>query len=165
METSRCANNLTRAMSASMRVEWGEPSPERRSILAHLWMRFESLHDLMFADASKLTLKHLAIGLSIAGFAIHLTLILLAHTLAHPPLLIALAGQNYLAAISTPFNFILFYEVLTLIAALPASTTRSIANQYESSATPRQCAGSHRAAPYRHLRAAPGHASDRSPHG
>lgn len=114
-----------------MRVQWGEPSPERRSILAHLWMRFESLHDLMFADASKLTLKHLAIGLSIAGFAIHLGLIFLAQTLAHPPHLIALAGQNYLTAISTPFNFILFYEVLTLIAALPTSTTRSIANQYE----------------------------------
>jgi hypothetical protein len=40
-------------------------------------------------------------------------------------------GQNYLTAISTPFSFILFYEVLTLIAALPASTTRSIANQFE----------------------------------
>jgi hypothetical protein len=64
-------------------------------------MRFELLHDLMFADASKLTLKHLAIGLSIAGIAIHLTLIFLTHTLAHPPLLIALAGQKYLTAIST----------------------------------------------------------------
>jgi hypothetical protein len=46
-------------------------------------------------------------------------------------LIIAEVGQNYLTAISTPFNFILFYEVLTLIAALPASTTHSIANQYE----------------------------------
>jgi hypothetical protein len=62
---------------------------------------------------------------------IHLLLIFLARTLAHPPLAIAIAGQNYLAAISTPFNFILFYEVLVLIAALPTSTTRSIANQFE----------------------------------
>jgi len=45
--------------------------------------------------------------------------------------LIAEAGKNYLTAISTPFEFILFYEVLILIAALPASTTRSIAHQFE----------------------------------
>jgi hypothetical protein len=36
-----------------------------------------------------------------------------------------------MSAIATPFSFILFYEVLTLIAALPASTTQSIANQFE----------------------------------
>jgi hypothetical protein len=114
-----------------MRIHWDEPGPRRRGIRAHFWLRFELLHDLMFSDSSTFTLKHLAIRLSIAGFAIHLTLIFLARTLAHPPLLITLAGQNYLTAISTPFNFILFYEVLTLIAALPASTTRSIANQYE----------------------------------
>jgi hypothetical protein len=58
-------------------------------------------------------------------------LIFLARRLAHPPLLIAELGRNYLTAISTPFNFILFYEVLILIAALPASTTRSIVNQFE----------------------------------
>jgi hypothetical protein len=117
--------------SAPMKMQLEEPGLYRRSVPALLWTRFESLHDLMFADASKLTLKHLAINLSIAGFAIHLTLIFLAHTLSHPPPLIALAGQNYLTAISTPFNFILFYEVLTLIAALPTSTTRSIAHQFE----------------------------------
>jgi hypothetical protein len=60
-----------------------------------------------------------------------LALIFLARSLAHPPLLIAGVGQNYLAAISTPFNFILFYEVLILIGSLPASTTSSIANQFE----------------------------------
>ncbi len=114
-----------------MRTQWIEPGPGRRSVLSRLWLRFESVHDFMFSDSSKLTLKHLAIRLSIAGFAIHLGLIFLAQTLPHPPRLVAMAGQNYLTAISTPFNFILFYEVLTLIAALPTSTTRSIANQYE----------------------------------
>ncbi len=96
-----------------------------------LWHRLEALHDLVFSEANRTVLKHLVIRLSIAGFAAHLALIFLARTLAHPPLLIAEAGQNYLTAISTPFNFILFYEVLTLIAALPASTVRSIANQFE----------------------------------
>jgi hypothetical protein len=98
---------------------------------ASFWLRVTLLHDLIFSEDNKAALKRLIIRLSIAGFAIHLALIFLARSLPHPPLLIAEAGQNYLTAISTPFNFILFYEVLTLIAALPSSTTRSIANQFE----------------------------------
>ena len=63
---------------------------------------------------------------------IHLALIFLSRSLPYPPpTLIAGVGGNYLTAIYTPFSFILFYEVLTLIAALPASTTRSIVNQFE----------------------------------
>jgi hypothetical protein len=99
--------------------------------IARAWQRIDAAHDLIFSDANKAALKQLAIRLSIAGFAVHLAFIFLARTLAHPPLLIAAAGRNYLTAISTPFNFILFYEVLILIAALPASTTRSIASQFE----------------------------------
>ena len=56
---------------------------------------------------------------------------MLAHPGSSSALIVAAVGRNYLTAISTPFNFILFYEVLTLIAALPASTTRSIASQFE----------------------------------
>jgi hypothetical protein len=100
-------------------------------MLVRLWLRIDALYDLFFSEINKTMLRQLVIRLSIAGFAIHLALIFLARTLAHPPLLIAEAGQNYLTAISTPFNFILFYEVLILISALPASTTRSIANQFE----------------------------------
>jgi hypothetical protein len=99
--------------------------------MARLWLWLDRAYDLIFSDANRTALKQLAIQLSIAGFVIHLLLIFLARTLTYPPHVIAAAGQNYLAAISTPFNFILFYEVLTLIAALPASTTRSIANQFE----------------------------------
>jgi hypothetical protein len=102
-----------------------------QKVLAHLMAWTDAVHELMFSDASKTILKNLAINLSIAGFTIHLVLIFLARSLAHPPLLIAEAGTNYLTAISTPFTFILFYEVLTLISALPESTTRSIANQFE----------------------------------
>ena len=108
-----------------------EPEHGNHGTLLHLWLKLITAHDLIFSDANKSALKHLVIKLSIAGFAIHLALIFLARTLPHPPLLIAEVGRNYLTAISTPFSFILFYEVLTLIAALPASTTRSIANQFE----------------------------------
>jgi hypothetical protein len=99
--------------------------------LAHLWLKLIAAHDLIFSEAKKMALKRLVIKLSIAGFAIHLGLIFLSRSLSHPPLFIAGVDRNYLTAISTPFSFILFYEVLTLIAALPASTTSSIANQFE----------------------------------
>jgi hypothetical protein len=96
-----------------------------------VWMALIGVHDLCFSDRNKGTLKRLVVKISLAGFALHLGLIFLAHCMAQPPLLVAIVGSNYLSAISTPFNMILFYEVLTLIAAMPASTTRSIANQFE----------------------------------
>ena len=96
-----------------------------------LWLELIGAHDRIFSDANKALLNRLAIKVSIAGFAIHLLLVFLSRELAHPPLIISSAGRNYLSAIATPFSFILFYEVLTLIAALPASTTQSIANQFE----------------------------------
>lgn len=93
--------------------------------------RAAAFHDSLFSDANKLLLKDIVIQASVAGFSLHLLLISIVRLLVHPPGLLAEVGTNYLNAISTPFNFILFYEVLTLIAALPASTTRSIANQFE----------------------------------
>jgi len=68
---------------------------------------------------------------SVAGLFAHLALVFLARTLAAPPAWIAAVGKNYLSAIYTPFSFILFYEVLMLIGALPKSTTQSIAKQYQ----------------------------------
>jgi hypothetical protein len=108
-----------------------QPASASQGAFSRLWLKLDAAHDAIFSDRNKAALKQVAIRLSIAGFVIHLLLIFLARTLPNPPLVIAEAGQNYLTAISTPFNFILFYEVLTLIAALPASTTRSIANQFE----------------------------------
>jgi hypothetical protein len=105
--------------------ERGEEAPAR------IWQQVSAAHDRIFSEGHKTALKHLVIRLGIAGFAIHLLLIFLSKTLAHPPALIAHAGENYLVAISTPFNFILFYEVVTLIGALHESTTRSIAYQFE----------------------------------
>jgi hypothetical protein len=102
-----------------------------RAKLAPVWLKLVAAHDLIFSEANKTALEHLIIKLSIAGFAIHLALIFMSRSLPHPSPLIAGVGENYLTAIYTPFSFILFYEVFILIAALPASTTRSIVNQFE----------------------------------
>jgi hypothetical protein len=99
--------------------------------IPQLWVELIRVHDQIFSEANKALLKRLAIKVSIASFTVHLLLVFLSRGLAHPPLIITSVGRNYLSAIATPFSFILFYEVLTLIAALPASTTRSIANQFE----------------------------------
>jgi len=88
-------------------------------------------HDRVFAQDNSTRLKHLVVWLGIAGFVIHLLMIFLGKTLAHPPALFAGMGDSYLAAISTPFNFILFYEVTTLIGVLHESTTKSVAYQFE----------------------------------
>jgi hypothetical protein len=108
-----------------------QPVTVRRRSIANAWPQLDAAYDWLFSESNVTKLKKLAVSLSIAGFAIHLVLIFLARSLAHPPLLIAEAGRNYLSAISTPFSFILFYEVLTLIGTLAASTTQSIAGQFE----------------------------------
>ncbi|HUA19490.1 MAG TPA: hypothetical protein VMB25_12155 [Bryobacteraceae bacterium] len=87
--------------------------------------------DRIYTPARQAWLDRAVVDVSVAGFLVHLALIFLARLLPHPPVLIAAVGHNYLSAIYTPFSFILFYEVLMLIAALPQSTTQSIAKQYE----------------------------------
>jgi hypothetical protein len=106
--------------------QWMRKEPEGK-----IWMWLEAAHDSIFCERNRKSLKRAVIWISIAGFIIHLLLIAFAYSLHAPWHWIVELGPNYLSAISTPFNIILFYEVLTLIAALPTSTTRSIASQYE----------------------------------
>lgn len=88
---------------------------------------FDRLHTRRHRDM----IERSVVALSVVGFLAHLGMIFLARTLRAPPPVIASAGHDYFSAIATPFNFVLFYEVLMLIAAIPASTTHSIAQQYE----------------------------------
>jgi len=72
------------------------------------------------------------VRLAASGFLIHLMLIALARTV--PSLgagVLAELDRNFLHAVYTPFSFILFYEVLLLVLALPQSHTSSIGKQYE----------------------------------
>jgi hypothetical protein len=117
--------------SATHEAHHGQHEGKGSGQPGRLWLRIGAFHDRVFSAHNKTSLKHLVVRLAIAGFVIHLLLIFLAKTLPHPPALIADVGENYLEAISTPFNFILFYEVVTLIGALHAGTTQSVANQFE----------------------------------
>ena len=71
------------------------------------------------------------VRLSTGGFLLHLALIFLSRSLPHLPALVGAVGKNYLSAIYTPFTFILFYEILVLIRAIPQSMAQSVANQFE----------------------------------
>lgn len=90
-----------------------------------------AIFDRVYSEHHQKQLDRLVVDASIAGFIAHLVLVFLARNLVLPPAMIAAVGKNYLSAIYTPFSFILFYEVLMLIAALPQSTTQSIAKQYQ----------------------------------
>jgi hypothetical protein len=90
-----------------------------------------TIFDNLYSDHRQKQLDRLVVNVSVAGFIAHLLLVFLSRGLASPPPLIAAVGRSYLSAIYTPFSFILFYEVLMLIGALPRSTTQSIAKQYE----------------------------------
>jgi len=98
---------------------------------ATLRSSFAAAFDRLNAAEHRAWLDHLVVNLSIFGFLAHLALVFVARTLPNAPVILGAFGKNYLSAIYTPFSIILFYEVLMLIAALPESTTQSIAKQYE----------------------------------
>lgn len=91
-----------------------------------------SVYDRYDTERQKLRLEKWVVRLAAGGFLIHLLLIALARTI--PGLgsgVLAELDRNFLHAVYTPFSFILFYEVLLLVLALPQSHTSSIGKQYE----------------------------------
>ncbi|MEQ9379623.1 MAG: hypothetical protein RJP95_02080 [Pirellulales bacterium] len=78
------------------------------------------------------SLERWIVILAACGFVLHLVLIFLARngmSAIIPEL--AQLDLNYLHAIYTPFSFVLFYEVLQLVLALPQSHSSSVAKQYQ----------------------------------
>ena len=94
-------------------------------------LRLAGAFDRLFTPARLRSIQGLVVQAALAGFAVHLLLVFLARQLASPPAAVAAVGTNYLAALYTPFSFVLFYEVLLLIVSIPESITRSIGKQYE----------------------------------
>ena len=89
-------------------------------------------YDYLDSKQNRHRLERLFVRLAVAGFLLHLALILfnrMAPVLAAE--LVPGIGFNFLQAVYTPFSFILFYEVLLLVLALPQSFTTSICKQYE----------------------------------
>jgi hypothetical protein len=92
---------------------------------------FYTVYQLFLSEKTKEKSERITLYIGIAGFFIHLILIFLVELGAF--------GANYqskllnspIAAIYTPFSFILVYEVYLLIYYLPKSITIYIGKQYE----------------------------------
>jgi hypothetical protein len=92
---------------------------------------FNSLHSKLLSEETRKKGELIIVIISIASFLLHLLLIGLVELE-----LIQFSGykelfSNPIAAIYTPFSFILVYEVYLLVYYLPRSTTTYIGKQYE----------------------------------
>jgi len=91
----------------------------------------EKVYIKLLSKQTKDKSEKVILWIALASFAIHLFIIGLLHfgflTIAEPSNLL----KNPIAAIYTPFSFILVYEVYLLIYFLPKSTSTYISKQYE----------------------------------
>lgn len=95
-----------------------------------LYHRAADLFDWFDSERNHQRLEKLTVRVSVISFVVHLLLIVVARV--NPEFGDKFGiGSNFLQAVYTPFSFILFYEVLLLVFALPRSLTSSIGKQYE----------------------------------
>jgi hypothetical protein len=92
---------------------------------------FKKIYQKFLSKKTKETSEHAILWIALASFIIHLIVIGLVNfnviSIAEPSNLL----KNPIAAIYTPFSFILVYEVYLLIYYLPKSTSIYISKQYE----------------------------------
>ncbi len=92
---------------------------------------FENLYQKVLSDRTRKRIERIILVVAIASFLIHLAIIYLVDidiiSLTESSELL----KNPIAAIYTPFSFILVYEVYLLIYYLPKSFTTYIGKQYE----------------------------------
>lgn len=91
----------------------------------------EKLYQKLLSEKTKERSEEVILWIALASFLVHLLLIELIHfniiSINEPSNLL----KNPIAAIYTPFSFILVYEVYLLIYYLPKSTSTYISKQYE----------------------------------
>jgi len=88
-------------------------------------------HDLFLSEPSRRWIERWVLGIATASFILHLVLIFIHTQIVAVPRIPPELLANPIAAIYTPFSFILVYEVYLLIFYLPQSITRYIGKQYE----------------------------------
>jgi hypothetical protein len=91
----------------------------------------EKLFFRVFSEGNKNVIERITINVSVAGFIIHLLLILgKNYDLFHSPMDNLLLADP-ISAIYTPFSIILIYEIYLLVHYLPRSFTTSVSKQFE----------------------------------
>ena len=87
--------------------------------------RMSSAYSAVASPSVLHRLERLVIRVSLLGLSMHLVLVWLGRVGVLPPHVGEVVGSSFLAALYTPFSFVLFYEVLLLVLTLPASMTGS----------------------------------------
>ncbi len=96
-----------------------------------IYKQWNRIYDQLLSERVKVKAERLILVIAIASFIIHLLLIVLVDAaLIHIPNSGGLL-ENPIAAIYTPFSFILVYEVYLLLFYLPKSISTYISKQYE----------------------------------
>jgi hypothetical protein len=96
-----------------------------------LYEKFEVLHQKLLSDKTKKEIEKVILKIAISSFLVHLILIYLVDFGIISLNSNAELLKNPIAAIYTPFSFILVYEVYLLVYYLPKSITNYISKQYE----------------------------------
>lgn len=91
----------------------------------------QSIFNTLLSEETKKQSEKLIIGIAIIGFLLHLSIIFLVDFDLIQVRNVSRLLTNPIAAIYTPFSFILFYEVYLLIYFLHQSTSNYIGKQYE----------------------------------
>ena len=91
----------------------------------------ECSYDLLLSERTRARFERIILNVAIIGFIIHLLLIFLAQMHCLPVSAEAELLTNSIAAVYTPFSFVLVYEVYLLVYYLPQSITTYISKQYE----------------------------------
>ena len=92
---------------------------------------FEKLYQSILSEKIKDRIEKVILSIAIASFIIHLLIIYLVDLKFISIDLNSNLLTNPIAAIYTPFSFILLYEVYLLIFFLPKSFTKYVSKQYE----------------------------------
>jgi hypothetical protein len=92
---------------------------------------FDLIYQKLLSDKTKHWGEQVILVIAIASFLIHLAIIYLVDFGIIPIAVTSDLLKNPIAAIYTPFSFILVYEVYLLIHYLPKSITTYISKQYE----------------------------------
>lgn len=93
--------------------------------------KIEEWHDRLFAAERVEKVERLILYAACVGFAIHLALITLAKFGGVSGAMFDLAGETYFSALYTPFSFILLFEVLAMVLALPGSFSAALGIQFQ----------------------------------
>ncbi len=96
-----------------------------------LLARLAATYESVASEARLHWLEGIVIRVSLLGLGLHLLLVALSRWGLVSSGLATAVGTSFLSALYTPFSFVLFYEVLLLVLALPSSMTVSLGKQFE----------------------------------